>query len=219
MLSSGWSEREGERQLDTHGSKDQLTQTHWHVWLQSLSLSVPRLFRPSSVICLDHCSVSVKQTPHTHMVLCVTVELSSCVCLSGVELKPDMKHTTKQWSHENRMKLPWGSNHEPPHTHTDTQAHIQMETRFKGMTPQAPAVSFIDIEWSGLHMEKSRGCRLSDRQAETAPTPCPLLSRCTPCFWGDRWLCFLLFSFLLSLRSLFFIPAWTWACLLPSPAS
>lgn len=84
------------------------------------------------------------------MVLCVTVELVSCVGLSGAELKPDIKHTTKQWSHENRMKLLWGSNHEPLSTNT----HIQMETRFKGMTPQAPAVSFIYKEWSGLHMEK-----------------------------------------------------------------
>jgi len=48
------------------------------------------------------------------------------------------------------------------------------------MTPQAPAVSFIYKEWSGSHMEKSRGCRLSDRQAETAPTPCPLLSLSAP---------------------------------------
>lgn len=112
----------------------------------------------------------------THKVLCVTVELASCVGLSGVELKPDIKHTTKQWSHENRMKLLWGSNREPCQTHTF------IKTRFKGMTPQAPAVSFIYKEWSGSRMEKSGGCRLSDRQAETAPTPCPLLSLCTPCF-------------------------------------
>lgn len=63
----------------------------------------------------------------THIVLCVTVELPSCVGLSGVELKPDIKHTTKQWSHENRMKLLWGSNCEPSiQTHAHTHSNGKM---------------------------------------------------------------------------------------------
>jgi len=75
-----------------------------------------RLFRSTSLICLDHWSVSVEQTPYTQSAMCYG-RVGILCWMSGVELKPDIKHTTKQWSHENRMKLLWGSNREPSQTH------------------------------------------------------------------------------------------------------
>lgn len=57
-----------------------------------------------------------------------------------------------------------------------------METRFKGMTPQAPAVSFIHKEWSVLHMENLEGADwVTDRQ-KVPQHPSPFFLSAPPVF-------------------------------------
>lgn len=213
MLSSGWSDREGVRQLDTHGSKDQLTQTHWHVWLQSPSLSVPTSlsfhfsYLLGSLLCFS-------QTNSLHTVLCVTVELPFCVGLSGVELKPDIKHTTKQWSHENKMKLLWGSNREPS-LQTHTQAFKWKHVLKAWLLKSLPCHSFIkngaDCTWKNLE-----GADLVTDRQKLPQHPAPFSPSASPVFKVTDG-CFLL-SFLLSLYSFFLIPARTWTLSPPPPA-
>lgn len=136
----------------------------------------------------------------THMVLCVTVELPSCVGLSGVELKPDIKHTTKQRSHENKMKLLWGSNREPS-LQTHTQAFKWKHVLKAWLLKPLPCHSFIkngaDCAWKNLE-----GADWVTDKQKLPQHPAPFSPSASPVFKVTRWL----FSTLFSSVTLFSLP-------------